>query len=266
MDTIFVLVTAVVTASVLGSMHCVGMCGPLAIWASGGGDQVSRGTLVASTTLYHLGRLATYTLAGCVAGLIGSVIDIGGATLGIQVAAARVVGTVMIAMGLWKLCSLWAGRSNNTAVAPSAVGKLLVKLRPYIFRLPVAGRGFATGLLTTLLPCGWLYLFALIAAGTGSPLRGAIVMAAFWLGSVPALVALVAGLRVLSLRFARLIPALAAVMLIFAGCFTASGRGFSGLESLQSLKSSGTTIEQVDQTGEKVLPCCQVKDSQPGQE
>ena len=68
MDTLLVLATAVVTASLLGSMHCVGMCGPLAIWASGGGDQVSRGTLLTSTSLYHAGRLTTYTLAGCIAG------------------------------------------------------------------------------------------------------------------------------------------------------------------------------------------------------
>ena len=259
MDTILVLVTAIVTASVLGSMHCVGMCGPLAIWASGGGDQVGRGTLLTSTTLYHIGRLVTYTLAGCVAGLIGSVIDIGGDTLGIQVAAARIVGAVMITIGVLKLWAMWAGRSKSVAVAPSGVGKLLVKLRPYVFRLPIPGRAFATGLLTTLLPCGWLYLFALIAAGTGSPMRGAIVMAAFWVGSVPALVALVAGLRVLSLRYARLVPALAAVMLIFAGCFTASGRGFAGLDALDELKSSGTTIEQVERAGEKTLPCCQVE-------
>lgn len=259
METIFVLATAVFTASILGSMHCVGMCGPLAIWASGGGDRVNRGTLITSTSLYHIGRLTTYTLAGAVAGLIGSVIDLGGNTLGIQIAAARVVGGLMILIGVWKLWSMWSGKSKPAALAPSAVGKVLVKLRPYIFRLPIAGRGFATGLLTTLLPCGWLYLFALIAAGTGNPLKGAIVMAAFWLGSVPALVALVAGLRVLSLRYARLIPALAAFMLIFAGCFTASGRGFSGFESLDTLKSSGTSIEQVEQAGDKLLPCCQVK-------
>lgn len=259
MDTIIVLATAVVTASILGSMHCVGMCGPLAIWASGGGDRVSRGTLLASTTLYHLGRLTTYALAGCLAGLIGNVIDIGGDTIGIQVAAARVVGAMMISIGLWKLWTIVAGRTARADASPSVVGKLLVKIRPHLFRLPIAGRGFATGLMTTLLPCGWLYLFALIAAGTGSPMRGAVVMAAFWLGSVPALVALVAGIRVLSLRYARLIPALAALMLIFAGCFTASGRGFSGFDSLEELKSTGTAIEQVEQAGQFVPPCCQVK-------
>jgi sulfite exporter TauE/SafE len=240
-------------------MHCVGMCGPLAIWASGSGQGVNRRTLVTSTTLYHLGRGATYTLAGLAAGWLGGLVDTGGSLIGIQVAAARVVGTAMIVLGLFKLLSLWRGSSEVAAPAPSAVGKLLIKLRPLVFSLPIPGRAFATGLLTTLLPCGWLYLFALIAAGTAEPWRGAVVMAAFWLGSVPALVALVGGVRVLAQRYTRLIPALAAAMLIFAGCFTASGRGFAGFETLEQLQSEGTAVEQVEQAGEKTLPCCQVE-------
>ena len=259
METVWVLAGAVVTASVLGSMHCVGMCGPLAIWASGAGDNVGPRTLAASTSLYHFGRLTTYAMAGAIAGLLGSLVDVGGSVLGIQVAAARLVGSVMIAIGVYKLWTMWAGRSASGAVAPSAIGGLLVKLRPHVFRLPIPGRAFVTGLLTTLLPCGWLYLFALIAAGTGSPLRGMIVMSAFWLGSVPVLVALVAGLRVLSQRFAKLVPLLAATLLIFAGLFTASGRGFAGFDALDELRSDGTSLEQVDQVGEKTLPCCQVK-------
>ncbi|MCO8121899.1 sulfite exporter TauE/SafE family protein [Stieleria sp. TO1_6] len=263
MDSVLVLVTAIVTASVLGSMHCVGMCGPLAIWASGGGETSHRGSLISATSLYHLGRLLTYTLAGAMAGWIGSMIDLGGDWLGIQVAAARLVGAAMIVIGIAKLWRMTGGRlpwatGGPVGPTPSRISGVLVKLRPVIFRLPIAARALATGMLTTLLPCGWLYLFALIAAGTGSPVNGAIVMAAFWLGSVPALVALVAGVRVLAQRYSKLVPAAAAVMLIFAGCFTASGRGFAGLESLESLKSSGDSLHQVEQAGDKVLPCCQV--------
>jgi len=56
-----------------------------------------------------------------------------------------------------------------------------------------------------------------------------------------------------------MIPAIAAALLIFAGMFTASGRGFAGFDALHDLRSDGTTIEQVQQAGEKTLPCCQVK-------
>ena len=262
METIGVLATAVFTASILGSMHCVGMCGPLALWASGGGEKAASTTLISATTLYHAGRWLTYTLAGSIAGFVGSLIDSGGDLIGIQVAAARLVGAAMVGIGMYKLWSMWSVKSNSSSPVTSVssgVAKVLAKLRPYVFRLPIPARALSTGLLTTLLPCGWLYLFALIAAGTGSPLRGAVVMSAFWLGSVPALVALVAGVRVLSQRFAKAIPAAAAVALIFAGCFTASGRGFSGFDALEELQSEGTTLEQIEQVDEKLPPCCRVQ-------
>ncbi|MEM0926738.1 MAG: sulfite exporter TauE/SafE family protein [Planctomycetota bacterium] len=260
METLLVLSGAVLTASLLGSMHCVGMCGPLALWAAGAaeGDQGRSSTWVAMS-LYHLGRLLTYALAGCVAGLIGQLVDWGGGTIGVQVMAARVVGFAMVVIGLGKLWGIWQARRQVKELKPSLVGKVLVKLRPFVFSLPVSGRALATGLLTTLLPCGWLYLFALIASGTGSPVHGAIVMAAFWLGSVPALVGLVAGVKLLSKTSTRWVPSLAATLLIFAGCFTATGRGFAGFDSLQSLRSKGTMLEQVEQAGETTLPCCQAE-------
>lgn len=259
METLAVLAGAVLTASVLGSMHCVGMCGPLAIWASGAGDHARPRSMSINVSLYHFGRLATYALAGLIAGWLGSIVDVGGSVLGIQVAAARLVGSIMVAMGVYKLWTLWGRRGAAATTTPSAIGGLLVKLRPHVFRLPIPGRAFVTGLLTTLLPCGWLYLFALIAAGTGNPFHGMIVMAAFWLGSVPALVALVAGMRLLSQRFARFVPMLAAALLILAGMFTATGRGFAGFDSLDELRSDGSSLEQIEQVGDKTLPCCQVK-------
>lgn len=252
----WVLIVAVVTASLLGSFHCVGMCGPLAIWASGAGDHVKKGTWAAATSLYHVGRLSTYALAGLIAGAIGSAVDFGGHALGYQVAAARVVGVTMIAIGLFKLWKMVRSKSTGAELKPTVVGGVLVKLRPYIFRLPITARAFVIGLLTTLLPCGWLYLFALIAGGTGSPMMGAIVMAAFWIGTVPALVTLVAGIRLMSVKFTRLVPAIAAVLLICAGCVTASGRGFAGLNSLEDLVSAGDTMEQIENADDVLLPCC----------
>ncbi len=266
----WILVTAVITASLLGSMHCVGMCGPLAIWASGASEQRPRATIVTSSMLYHLGRWVTYAVAGFIAGAIGSAIDLGGSALGFQVAAARIVGGVMVVLGLVKLSQLLRPRAAVAGdLQPSKVGGLLVRLRPYVFRLPIAGRALATGLLTTLLPCGWLYLFALVAAGTGSPLMGPIVMTAFWIGTVPALVGLVAGTQMLSRKFTRLVPVGAALLLILTGCYTASGRGFAELNSLASLQPPHATatpnrdgspeqalLQQVQQAGDQKLPCC----------
>ncbi|QDT03837.1 hypothetical protein K227x_22220 [Rubripirellula lacrimiformis] len=263
-----ILISAILTASLLGSMHCIGMCGPLAMWASGVGDKASRGTVIVSTSMYHLGRMITYVLAGFIAGTLGGAIDMGGQWIGIQVAAARVVGVCMVLVGGWKLFTLVRGRSAPVGeLKPSRVGGVLVKLRPFLFRLPLVGRAFATGLLTTLLPCGWLYLFALIAAGTGSPKLGPVVMFAFWVGTVPALTALIAGSQLLSRRFTMAVPSLAAGMLILTGCYTASGRGFANLDSISALRASvvvdqsvdpsAALLQQVRKSADAPLPCCQ---------
>lgn len=274
-----ILITAVVTASLLGSMHCVGMCGPLAIWASGAGEKAPRRQIVTSTSLYHLGRLITYTIAGLIAGGIGSLVDVGGQTLGFQLAAARVVGSIMVLIGVWKLIAMWLPRNPSVSgPVPSRIGGLLVRLRPYVFRLPPSGRALATGLLTTLLPCGWLYLFALIAAGTGNPLSGGITMAAFWVGTVPALTALIAGTQTLSRKFVQVVPTAAAILLIVTGCVTASGRGFARLSSLTEIANpvafsapsgdvdSGPTGEAISELVKTPLPCCAArieKESEP---
>lgn len=270
----WVLVTAIVTASLLGSMHCVGMCGPLAVWASGASEKAPRGRVIASTSLYHVGRLVTYMIAGLIAGGIGSLVEIGGQTLGFQLMAARIVGTAMILIGVWKLASLWVPqrRKEVSAPRPSRIGGMLVKLRPMIFSLPPSGRALATGLLTTLLPCGWLYLFALVAAGTGDPMTGAIVMAAFWVGTVPALTALIAGTQTLSRKFVQFIPTATAVLLIVTGGVTASGRGFANLSSMSEMEgvakitdnanggqsTTGAALmgDRIDALVETPLPCC----------
>lgn len=270
----WVFLTAIVTASLLGSMHCVGMCGPLAVWASGASEKAPRGQVIALTSLYHVGRLITYMLAGLIAGGIGSLVETGGQTLGFQLMAARIVGTIMILIGFWKLASMWLpqAESAQTGPQPSRIGGMLVKLRPVIFGLPPSGRALATGLLTTLLPCGWLYLFALVAAGTGSPISGATTMAAFWGGTVPALTALIAGTQTLSRRFVQFVPTATAILLIVTGGVTASGRGFANLNSMSEIagtveiagsgslgeatKGAALMSDRIDALVQTPLPCC----------
>lgn len=281
-----VLAAAVLTASFLGSTHCVGMCGPLAMWASGLGESASKWPVIRGNALYHFGRMLTYIIAGTMAGALGSLVDVGGSVLGVQLAAARVVGTVMIIIGIWRLAPYAPvmlarttkdnGRADAPEVKPSRIGRWIAAARPLVSQLSPASRALVAGLLTTLLPCGWLYLFALIAAGTGSPLGGAVVMAAFWLGTVPALTALVAGTMVFSKQAVRLIPIAASVLLVFAGAYTATGRGLAQLDSItdvaggesgfhnefntESDSDSSVLISdlsmQVQAVGDVALPCC----------
>ncbi|MCA9134909.1 MAG: sulfite exporter TauE/SafE family protein, partial [Planctomycetales bacterium] len=117
-----------------------------------------------------------------------------------------------------------------------------------------------------LLPCGWLYLFALLAAGTGHALTGMLVMIAFWIGTVPALIALVSGLRFMGGRVRQMIPTGAALMLIVAGFTTASGRGFANLKSLSDLHvpalDGSIDSAAVGELVKTPLPCCSEHESQ----
>jgi uncharacterized protein len=89
---------------------------------------------------------------------------------------------------------------------------------------PPALRAMVVGLVTTLLPCGFLYAYVTIAAGTGSPLRGVLVMAAFWAGTVPVMAGLGAAAgRVLAPLRLRL-PALSASALVLIGLLTVTGK------------------------------------------
>jgi sulfite exporter TauE/SafE len=89
---------------------------------------------------------------------------------------------------------------------------------------PPALRALLLGLFTTLLPCGWLYAFVATAAGTGSVSAAVMVMAAFWLGTVPML----AGLGLASRRalgpLRRQLPAVTAALLLIIGLLTITGR------------------------------------------
>ena len=247
------LAIAVLFASFLGSLHCVGMCGPFAIWATHGGAART------SITAYHFGRLTTYLSAGLVAGILGSMVQVGGEIAGYQSLAAKIAGGLLIFFGIAKLLTLlpWF-RGNPSEVKPSAVAGLLQRLKPIIGDRGPLARAYFAGLLTTWLPCGWLYLFVLIAAGTGQVAHAVVVMAAFWLGSLPALTALALGARQLIPRFQSSLPIIAGVLLIMTGLYTATGRAAADLSTMVAPKveldgSSGALIHLKDQP----LPCCE---------
>ena len=96
-----------------------------------------------------------------------------------------------------------------------------MRLLPRIVRANViALKPLAIGLVTALLPCGFLYAFVTVAAGTGSAAGGAAVMLFFWAGTVPILVSIGSVLqRSLAARFPQL-PRLAALCILLAGVFS----------------------------------------------
>lgn len=214
------LLGTVLAMALIGSPHCAAMCGGFVCFYAGQPGASRRGL---AHVAYNGGRLVSYAALGTMAGVLGAGLDRAGAGLGLARAAAVIAGALMIA---------WAGlallrASGRLAPAPHAPRWMRARLAAAIAAVhaqPPAVRALVIGLLTTLLPCGFLYAYVTVAAGTGSPARGALVMAAFWLGTLPvmATVGLLARSALGPLQ--RRLPALSAAALMVVGLLTITGK------------------------------------------
>ncbi len=245
------LLLSVLTASFLGSLHCVGMCGPFVGFYAAAGA----GRAWAPHLAYSAGRLATYLTLGALAGALGAAVDLAGSAADVKRAAALLCGGVMV---LWGVASLLAALGVGRASLGGAAPRFMTRAARNLAQRPPVIRALAMGLLTTFLPCGWLYAFAVAAAATGRVSGGALVMAAFWLGTVPALLGLGAGVQRLAEPLRRRLPALTAAALIVVGLLTLTGRlGVDRLPRMQDVDLNAS-VQRIDALGESPdAPCCQ---------
>jgi len=251
------LLITVVIASFVGSLHCVGMCGPLVAFAIGdlrGENRTSRAWLHAA---YHGGRLLTYTLVGAVCGVLGAAIDQGGARFGMHRAAALVAGGLMVAVGTAAVLRAIGARLPGLPL-PRLIQRGVLAGQRAAFALAPLPRALCVGLLTAFLPCGWLYLFACNAAGTGSPLWGAAFMAAFWLGSVPALLLTGVGAQALTRLVGRRLPLVTALMFVILGVVTLVLWTEAPVLAFvpKPIDSGEKAVQQVESLSKTVPPCC----------
>lgn len=179
---------AALLLGLLGSSHCLGMCG--GIGAALGAASDRRWSLA---LLYHLGRIGSYALLG---GLLGLLVQIGAGALQ---PALPVIGALLrtlaallvIAMGLY-VAGWWLGVTRLEMVGSHLWRRLQPLTRPL---LPPrnAGAAIALGALWGLLPCGLIYSSLAWAAASGDALQSAARMAAFGLGTLPAMAAATLG-------------------------------------------------------------------------
>lgn len=263
------LLSAILIASLLGSLHCAGMCGPfVALAVAGPCDTAGRRVRVSRKLLpgqiwthcaYHGGRLITYSLMGAFAGAIGAALDLGGSMVGVQRAAALFAGALMLVMGVGALAQI-AGVGRNLSIMPAIAARWLAAAHRAIASLPEWPRAGAIGLLTSLLPCGWLYAFVITAAGTASPWLGAACMAAFWLGTVPVLASLGIGLQALAAPLRRHIPLVTSLALIAIGGMTMWGRLHLPAAQLARVVATpdgvdGAAVQAASLSSDE-MPCC----------
>jgi sulfite exporter TauE/SafE len=198
------------------------MCGSFACLASGG-DSSKGPQALKSSAGYNLGRLASYATLGAIAGAAGAGLDRAGSIAGLARPAAIVAGILLI---LWGSASLLAALGVRVPVLdiPPALATRIARAVRAVQERPPMVRSLAVGALSAALPCGWLYAFVATSSAAGSAIGGATVMAAFWLGTVPMMVAVGMGAQKLLGPFRRRLPVLTASMLVILGVLTVSGR------------------------------------------
>ncbi len=253
MDVVVVLIGAVFLASLLGSLHCAGMCGAFLLFAVGADRGPSRAEQARLHLAYHGGRLVTYSILGAVAGSLGAALDLGGSMVGLQRAAAVVAGALMIVFGIVTILRLRGVRARLDLV-PARFRRGVEAAQRRALAMPPFSRALLIGLMTTLLPCGWLYAFAITAAGTGHPALGALTMAVFWLGTLPVLISLGVGAQALTGPLRRHLPVLTSLALVGVGLYMVVARvaappidkGALGVLTPASLRDAASGVPTAD--------------------
>lgn len=250
------LILTVLTASLLGSLHCAGMCGAFVAFAVTGGtaDRSFQARLHAA---YNVGRLVVYLALGATAGAIGAAVDLTGALVGVQRGAAAVAGSIMVVVGVITLLRLHGVRVAGFGFPKALERWLSAGHRAAAGQTPVI-RAASIGLLTTLLPCGWLYAFVITAAGTADPLRGAATMAAFWIGTLPVMLTVGTLARRATGALGAKLPTITAAAVVLVGLVTVWHRVELSELTGRMLTASGAVdpAQQAATINSSDLPCC----------
>ena len=185
METISIL--SIITIAFLGSFgHCVGMCGGIVIAYSSTKikSDWTKQVQALAHLLYSFGRISTYMILGALFGLVGGVVTFDNLTSGIFL---LLTGFMMVLVGLSLL-----GKIRFLTILEHTCSKS--PLYQNTFKALLGSQSlfsfYLLGMLNGLLPCGFVYVFAITAASTGSAFWGAFVMLIFGLSTLPALFSL----------------------------------------------------------------------------
>jgi len=164
----------------VGSLHCIGMCGPIAIALPV--PTSSNLSFLTGRILYNLGRVVTYSILGAVLGLVGSRITLAGA----QQIVSIILGIIIL------VAVILPQKYKNYFAQHSLIQKLAQPLKSNIgvlFKKGTFSAMFLIGILNGFLPCGLVYVALAGAIASGDAISGAAVMILFGLGTVPAMFA-----------------------------------------------------------------------------
>lgn len=197
------------SAGLLGSLHCVGMCGGLIMAC-----RMKCGSGPSFSVFYNAGRILSYTVLGFVMGLLGKALIAAGMFGKFQGLMPVIAGIFMILIGLdllgyvpKRLKKLTSGLFPKT-LSDILVGSQLKKRQPAPFFI---------GALNGLIPCGLLYAIGVKAASTADPIHGMLTMIAFGAGTLPALLMVGSFSGILGRARSNLLSNASSLFIIFLG-------------------------------------------------
>jgi sulfite exporter TauE/SafE len=201
--------TAALVAGLVGSPHCIGMCGGFAVLCGG---------RVTDVAAWHMGRLTSYAGLGALAGAFGSLIP----------GPSWIAAVVSLGLMLWFAAGLAGLVPEPRLIIPGVkqMGSALAGNPATLMR-------YGFGIVNGFLPCGLVYTTLAIPVALGDPVDGALAMAAFGLGTTPVLSAVALGLRRVVARDIRVRRLLAAAVLAASLWSVAMRQGIVGGGHLQ---------------------------------
>ena len=216
MDTVNLL--TIISIAFLGSFgHCIGMCGGIVLAYSTikiepASSKVSK---TIAHLLYNFGRVLTYTVLGALFGAIGGVATFNNTANGtlLIIAGVAMILAGLSLMGKIKFLTLIEHSISSSNFYKQSFQKILHSKSNVSF--------FILGMLNGLLPCGFVYFFAITAASTASPLYGALVMFIFGVSTIPAMFSLgFLSSLASATSFRNMMMSLSSVAVILYGLFT----------------------------------------------
>lgn len=161
-------ITAFLTG-LLGSFHCVGMCGPIALALPTIGNSIQE--KVVSRLFYNAGRILTYSILGLLFGTFGLGLKLAGLQQSISIGA----GVLII------ITVLFSGKIRSKFSVNFFSGNVIGKL----FQHKTYTSLFGVGLLNGLLPCGFVYIALIASVAVQDAMQGTLFMISFGLGTLP---------------------------------------------------------------------------------
>lgn len=191
----------------LGSLHCVGMCGPLAFAINSNNE--NKWLMIIQKLSYNFGRALSYTFVGLLIGLLGKQLWIAG----VQQAISIITGIIIVLVSLPKIFTFFNFNINFRNPFQEQLNLLIGKA------ISLKAGHFLLGVLNGFLPCGFVYLALATAVNTNNVLQSGLFMFFFGLGTIPLMLIAMLGINFAKPKIRFQINKLLPILSLCLGCW-----------------------------------------------